>query len=143
MAERPAVTSRPFLRSELTQLLGGNTRLLRAFEALSADVADVLPGAVLGLSQRIDALQSGGDSAGVVRAVADEAMDAAEDAQADAIAALLRAAAALEAATAAAFAALDANDAAHGVMPQIAQLREQISGLSRRLDDIEQGPPNP
>ena len=58
MAERPAVQTLRFRRSELAKLIS-DPALLRAFEALAIDVSETLPDAIEGSTGNADTLIAG------------------------------------------------------------------------------------
>jgi hypothetical protein len=110
MSDVPVRSSASVPRAELRAAFGSNSRLIKAFENLFEDVANILPGGVDANTQ-----------------AAAEAADSADAAQA---LALVARAVALHALAAAEAAQLD---------PGLGPLRAEISRLRSRIDTLEQG----
>lgn len=77
MADRPATLTQPLTRAQITEMAGGNPRLVRWFEGVVRDVTDVLANAAYANSAAAEAAQVTADAA---RIVADEAVALVDDA---------------------------------------------------------------
>ena len=132
MAERPTVLTQHLTRDKLAKFLTSQ-EAIKAFENITRDVSSTLPDAVESNSAAIETAQSTADAA---RIVADEALTEVEQSQIEADTARILASTAL----AAARIAIDASELAEHLLGQVAEQREQIAALSRRLDDLEQRP---
>jgi hypothetical protein len=76
MAERPSTLTQPLTRAQITEMIGGNPRLVRWFEGVVRDVTEVLANAAYANSSAAEAAQVTADAA---RIVADEALALVED----------------------------------------------------------------
>lgn len=71
MADRPATLTQPLTRAQITEMIGGNPRLVRWFEGVVRDVTEVLTNAAFANSTAAEAAQV---TANAARIVADEAV---------------------------------------------------------------------
>lgn len=132
-AERPAVRVQPMTRDKLSRALGPWPELIRALENLAFDVSETLPDAA---QANADAAAAAQNTAAAARVIAEEALSEVEQAQLDADTARAIAGAAAAIAQAAA----DASEIAHHLLGQVAEQRDTIAGLVRRIEDLENRP---
>ena len=132
MATRPAVFTQHITREKLARFLP-NQESVKLLENLFRDVAGTLPDASYANAEAINEAQNTADAA---RISADEALVEVEQAQLESDAARLLA----NSAASVAQAAFNAADQVEYLLGQVSELRDLLSALARRVDDLEHHP---